>query len=198
MRKLIYFVASTLDGYIAEDPRVDPSGTVFELEGDHAAALAAEYPEMIPFHVRPFLGMEGVQPRHFDTVLEGRGSYQVGLDQGIPNAYPHLRHLVFSTTLETAADPDIEIVSTDALNRVRSLKAEDGDLDIWLCGGGSLAATLRPEIDEIHLKLNPVALGRGVPLFGSSDEGETVIDRFRLTSARTFDSGVALLIYVRR
>lgn len=198
MRKLVYVIASTLDGFIADPSRADPSGTVFELDGDHAASLATEYPEMIPFHVRPFLGMEGVQPRHFDTVLEGRGSYQVGLDQGVPNAYPHLRHLVFSTTLGSAADPAIEIVSGDALGRVRELKAEESELDIWLCGGGSLAATLRPEIDQIHLKLHPVVLGRGVPLFGSSDEDETVIDRFRLTSAQTFDSGVALLVYARR
>lgn len=198
MRKLVYFVAATLDGFITDAPEADPSGTVFELDGDHAAPIAAEYPEMIPYHVRPFLGMGDVQPRHFDTVLEGRRSYQIGLDQDVPNAYPHLRHLVFSTTLKAAADPTIEVVSGDALGRVRELKAEESELDIWLCGGGSLAAALRPEIDEIHLKLNPVVLGRGVPLFGTPDEGATVIDRFRLTSSRTFDSGVALMIYERR
>ncbi|HYI57970.1 MAG TPA: dihydrofolate reductase family protein [Microlunatus sp.] len=197
MRKLVYLVASTLDGFIAETSRADPSGTVFELDGDHAAALTAEYPEMIPHHVRALLGLGEVENRHFDTVLEGRVSYQMALAQGVTNAYPHLRHLVFSTSMGAAPDPAIEIVSADALEVVRALKAEEG-LDIWLCGGGSLAATLRTEIDEIHLKLNPVVLGEGAPLFDPPAAGPgTVIDRFRLISAQPFDSGVALMIYGR-
>ena len=197
MRKLVYVVASTLDGFIAETSRADPSGTVFALEGDHAPALTAEYPELVPDHVRPLLGLADVANRHFDTVLEGRVSYQMGLALGVTDAYPHLRHLVFSTSMDAAADPAIEVVSANALEVVRALKAEDG-LDIWLCGGGSLAATLRPEIDELHLKLHPVVLGEGAPLFDPPAEGSgTVIDRFRLTSAQPFDSGVALMIYRR-
>jgi hypothetical protein len=45
------------------------------------------------------MGIEGPGER-FDTVLEGRSSHEVGLAVGITNAYPHLRHLVFSTTIE--------------------------------------------------------------------------------------------------
>lgn len=200
MRKLVYLVASTLDGFIAETSREDPSGTVFELEGDHGPALVAEYPEMVPGHVRGRLGLNGVPHRHFDTVLEGRVSYEMGVAQGIGDAYPHLRHLVFSTTMTEAADPAVEVVSGDALGRVRALKAEAG-LDLWLCGGGALAAALQPEIDELHLKLNPVVLGRGAPLFdpsGRPEQAGTGIDRFRLTSTTVYESGVALLTYARR
>ena len=117
MRKLVYLVASTLDGFIAETSREDPSGTVFELEGDHALALAEEYPEMLPAHVRAHLGTTDVPHRHFDTVLEGRVSYEMGLALGVENAYPHLRHLVFSTTMGEPADPAIEVVRTDAVER---------------------------------------------------------------------------------
>lgn len=197
MRKLIYLVASTIDGYIAGPDRSDPSGTIFELTGDHSEPLMNEYPEMIPHHVRKMLGVDGVEPRRFDTVLEGRGSYEKGLDIGITNAYPHLRHLVFSSTLGAIDDPGVELVASNALERVRALKAEPGR-DIWLCGGGSLAGALHEEVDEIHLKLNPVIIGTGVPLFDLPAGSGPVLDRFRLRSARTFDSGVALLIYTRR
>jgi dihydrofolate reductase len=198
MRRLVYLVASTLDGFIARTSREDPSADVFEVEGDHLVALAQEYPEMLPGHVRAHLGMDGVPNRHFDTVIEGRVSYETGVALGVADAYPHLRHLVFSTTMGEPAAPAVEVVRTDAVERVRELKAEEGQ-DIWLCGGGSLAAALREEIDEVHLKLNPVLLGAGAPLLDTPPlDGPAPVDRFRLVSTRPFDSGVVLLVYARR
>ncbi len=201
MRTLVYLIATTLDGFIADVGAGDPSGTVFALDGDHTAAQVEEYPQMLPFAARAFLGVpEDLPARRFDTVLEGRGSYEIGLAAGTPNAYPHLRHLVFSSTMTSIDDPGVELVGTDAVERVRALKAEEGR-DIWLCGGGTLAGALRDEIDEIHLKINPVVLGDGIPLFGRTggavDDGPQ-IDRYRLRESRTFDSGVALLVYERR
>lgn len=194
MRKLVYLVASTLDGFVADPDRKDPSDTVFLLAGDHAEPLMSEYPEMVPHHIRPLVGLEGAENRHFDTVLEGRVSYVMALGAGVENAYPHMRHLVFSSTLTEVPDPRIELVAGDAVARVRELKKEDGR-DIWLCGGGALAGALRDEVDEIHLKLNPVVIGSGTPLF-DADFG---IDRYALASSRTFEgSGVLLLRYVRQ
>jgi dihydrofolate reductase len=192
VRKLVYLVASTIDGFIADPTRADPSDTVFILAGDHAEPLMHEYPEMVPVHVRPLVGLTDVENRHFDTVLEGRVSYVMALEQGVTNAYPHMRHYVFSRTLTEVPDPKIELVAGDPVARVRELKREDGK-DIWLCGGGSLAATLRDEIDEIHLKLNPVVIGAGTPLF----DGDFQIDRYTLASTHAFDSGVVLLRYIR-
>lgn len=105
MRKLVYLIAATIDGFIAEPSRADPSGTVFELTGDHAEPLLREYPEMVPHHLRAALGLAGAPNKHFDTVVEGRVSYLGGVAQGVPDAYPHLRHYVFSTTLTEPADP---------------------------------------------------------------------------------------------
>lgn len=192
MRKLVYLVASTIDGFIADPSRADPSGTVFALTGDHAEPLMREYPEMVPAHVRPAVGLEDAVNRHFDTVLEGRVSYVMALEQGIANAYPHMRHYVFSRTLTELPDPGVELVTGDPVAKVKELKQEDGK-NIWLCGGGALAATLRDEVDEIHLKLNPVVVGAGTPLF----DGDFRIDRYSLASTRLFDSGVVLLRYIR-
>lgn len=193
MRKLVYLVASTIDGFVAAEDRTDPSGTVFELEGDHAEPLMREYPEMIPGHIRPMLGLEDAENRHFDTVLEGRVSYLMGVELGIDDAYPHLRHYVFSTTLTEVPGSGVHLISGDPVDTVRALKQEDGK-DIWLCGGGSLAGALREEIDEIHLKLNPVAIGSGTPLFDDAFR----IDRYDVASTRVFDSGVLLIRYIRR
>lgn len=194
MRKLIYLVASTIDGFVAGEDRSDPTGTIFT---DQANELVDLYPEMIPGHVRPMLGMEDTPNRTFDTVLEGRTSYTMGVDLGIANAYPHLRHIVFSRTMTEAADPAVEVVADDPVLTVRGLKADEGK-DIWLCGGGALAGSLRDEIDEIHLKLHPIVLGRGAPLFDSPDADPQQLERYDRVLTQTFDSGVTLLIYRRR
>ncbi|MBN9742625.1 MULTISPECIES: dihydrofolate reductase family protein [unclassified Amycolatopsis] len=192
MRKLVYLVASTLDGFIAAPTREDPTGSVFQFEGDHAEPLLREYPEMVPTHLRSVLGIEDVPHRHFDTVVEGRVSYQMGVDLGVPDAYTHLRHYVFSRTMTEAPGPAVQVVNTDPAEKIRELKKEDGK-DIWLVGGGALAGALRDEVDELHLKLYPVVIGSGAPLF---DAGFSV-DSYRMADSRTFESGVALLRYVR-
>ncbi|THG30998.1 dihydrofolate reductase family protein [Naasia lichenicola] len=187
MRSLVYFVATSADGYIAEpDGRFDR----FPVQGDHIDALIAEFPEMLPGSARTALRIDGAG--RFDTVLEGRATHQVGLDAGIADAYPHLRHLVFSSTLD-AVDPAVELVRDDPLALVRDLKRADG-ADIWLCGGGRLAATLLPEIDEIVLKVNPVLFGEGIPLLG----GTRPVD-LELIGVRPFEPGVVWQSYrIRR
>lgn len=186
MRNLTYYVACTVDGFIA---RENGSFDVFPGEGEHYAYLFAEYPETIPGHLRAQLGIGG-ENRHFDTVLMGRATYEVGTAIGVTSPYPHLRQLVVSSTMGASPDPAVELVTGDPVGRVRALKREDG-LDIWLCGGGSLAAALYDEIDELVLKVNPVALGAGIPLFRGPERPRSL----RLTDHRTFDGGVAVHSY---
>lgn len=190
MRKLTYLVATTLDGVITGPANDNPD--FFLLEGPHAEPQMREYPEMVPTHIRAHLGIEDVPNRHFDTVLQGRGSYEVGLRDGITNAYRHLRSLVFSTTMTESRDPTVELVRTDPIAKVRELKQESGD-GIWLCGGGRIAAVLRPEIDELVLKLHPVVAGAGVRLF----DGEFAPDLWALTDQRAWENGVMMLTYAR-
>ncbi|MDT2004499.1 dihydrofolate reductase [Rhodococcus opacus] len=192
MRKLVYYVASTLDGFIAGADGADPTGTIFEIEGDHMPVMIADYPETVPTHMRAPLGIDAPN-RHFDTLIMGRSSYQPALDLGVTSPYAHLRQYVFSTTITESPDPDVEIVSGDTIEKVRELKQEDGK-DIWLCGGGKLAAAVQPEIDELRIKVNPVAIGTGIPLF----DGEFAPQRFRLADSRAFESGMIFLTYVRR
>lgn len=188
MRKLTYYIATSLDGFIA-----GPGGEFdfFTFDGDFAAAILADFPETLPGPARGQLGLTDVPNKRFDTVVMGRGTYEPGLRAGLPSPYPQLRQYVFSRTL-TGTDPDVEISADDPVEVVRRLKQEDG-LGIWLCGGGKLAAQLRDEIDELILKINPVVLGAGIPLF--ADEFRPA--RLRLVETRTFETGIIMAIYAR-
>ncbi|GLY52353.1 dihydrofolate reductase family protein [Lentzea sp. NBRC 102530] len=186
MRKLVYYVAVTLDGFIAaEDGTYD--GFIFE--GDHMAGINAHYPETLPTQLREPFGLADAPNQHFDTVLMGRHTYQV--PGGLASPYAHLRQFVVtSADLDTPAD--VEVVKSDVTGRVQALKAEDG-LDVWLCGGGKLAASLLPEIDRLLLKIHPVVFGRGIPLF----DGKADIREFARTGATLFESGVSFMTYDR-
>jgi dihydrofolate reductase len=137
MRKLTYFVACTVDGFIA---RENGSLDFFPTTGEHLSYIVAEYPETIPGHLRDALGVRSGNAR-FDTVLMGRHTYEVGLAIGVTSPYAHLRQYVLSSTMAASPSPDVLLVSRDALNLVRELKREGG-LDIWLCGGARLAGFL--------------------------------------------------------
>ncbi|NIJ11836.1 dihydrofolate reductase [Saccharomonospora amisosensis] len=188
MRTLTYLVASTIDGYITGPGNTNPDFLL--LDGDHVAPLREEYPEMYPTHARSPLGLDEVPNRHFDTVLQGRGSYEIGLREGITNAYRHLRSIVFSTTI-TSPDPTVKVVHTDPVAKVRELKRQDG-MGSWLCGGGELATTLRDEIDELIIQLNPVAAGDGIGLF---DGAGFAPERYDLVRSTARNSGVVVLTY---
>jgi dihydrofolate reductase len=163
MRRLVYLVAVTLDGFIAGPDGGDPSGSDFlPVTPDLVEHLVTTWPETLPGPARDAMGISGAGS-HFDTVVEGRTSYDLGLAAGLLDAYPHLRHLVVSRTLG-GADLPVEVVDGDPVARVRELKAEDGK-DIWLVGGGTLAHALLPEIDRLVLKVNPSVIGDGVRLF---------------------------------
>lgn len=191
MRKLVYYVAVTLDGFIAAPDGSDPSGSeFFPITEDLVSFMVQNFPETLPAGAREALGIT-TTGEHFDTVLEGRASYELGIAAGTHDVYPHLRHLVFSTSLSTAGQ-DVEIVRDRALERVRELKAETGK-DLWLVGGGTLAHSLLPEIDRLILKVNPSIIGAGIPLFN----GPFQFGAFQPTDELILASGVRVLTYDR-
>lgn len=186
MRKLIYFVACTVDGFIA---REDGGFDFFPTAGEHLPYVISHYPETIPGHLRAALGVHGTNT-HFDTVLMGRSTYEVGSAIGVTSPYPHMRQYVVSRTMAESPSPDVQIVATDPAGLVRALKQESG-LDIWLSGGARLAGALYQEVDELILKVNPVVLGAGIPLFDGA-RGPT---RLELTEHLVFAGGVAIHRY---
>lgn len=165
MRELVYFVATSVDGFIA-----DSAGDFsrFPVHPETLATLFARYPETCPRHLREALGVNG-KPRRFDTVLLGRRSHAPAVEAGLTDgAYPHLRQIIV-THQDLPESPCVKIMGGDIAARIAKLKDEPG-LDIWLCGGGELAGQLVDLIDEIQLKINPVILGSGIPLFGDGTQ----------------------------
>ncbi|CAL9644773.1 putative protein YyaP (plasmid) [Streptomyces sp. enrichment culture] len=195
MRRLVYYIATTLDGFIAGPDGADPTGPngFWPIAEDYLQHLVAEYPETLPVQARQALSVTAEGTR-FDTVLEGRRTYEIGLAAGIPDAYPHLRHIVFSRTLTEVPAPAVELVSGDPVATVRELKQQDGK-DIWLIGGAELAGSLYAEIDMLVLKVAPLTLGDGIPLFSRKAAFDP--RTWTLTDHTVLKSGAAFLTYTR-
>ncbi|GAA3127759.1 dihydrofolate reductase family protein [Planomonospora alba] len=197
MRKLVYYVGVSLDGYIAGpggefDFYFDcgPADRSAEPMDDMMAWITAEYPDTVPTHLRAQIGLDAPN-RRFDTVLMGRGTYQV--DTAVTSPYRHLKQYVVSTTIPGIDEPGVELVSGDPLALVRRLKKEGG-MDIWLCGGGRLAGSLLPEIDELIVKSYPVVAGAGLPMVA----GEFDPTHFVPTRSRSFGNGATVTWFTRR
>ncbi len=171
MRRLKYLVAATLDGKIAKR---DGSFDCFGAAGDA--------------HVPDYLAAL----REFDSVLMGRKTYDVGLRMGVTDPYPFLDSYVFSSSMKASPDKRVHLVSQPAAEWVAEFKTRPGG-DIYLCGGAQLSAALLQArlIDEIVVKLNPLLLGDGLPLF------ETIAQPtpLELAAAKTYGNGVVLLTY---
>ncbi|MGW3655923.1 dihydrofolate reductase family protein [Streptomyces sp. NPDC005151] len=193
MRKLTYFIACSIDGFIG-DPSGDASSMYRFVDEEFLDYLKSQYPETVSTAGRRQLGIHGVRNQKFDTVIQGRASYQLALDANITSPYAQLRELVASRTVKESPDPNVELVSGDVVGRVRELKAEESGLGIWLCGGSQLAGELLDEIDELVIKTYPLVYGSGMPMFGS----DFAATEFMLDSVAAFDNGVLVRTYSRK
>ncbi|MGW0467141.1 dihydrofolate reductase family protein [Streptomyces sp. NPDC003027] len=194
MRKLTYFIACSIDGFIA-DPKGDATSTYQYVRGEYLEYLKTEYPETIAAQGWALLGVDpDSRNQHFDTVVQGMNSYRLGLDAGVPSPYAHMRELVATRSLTESPDPNVELITDDLIGRIRELKAEDSPLGIWLCGGSTIAGELIDEIDELIVKTYPQVFGSGMPMFGTDFEPRD----FELGTVRAFDNGVLVRTYTRK
>lgn len=173
MRKIVYYVASSLDGFISK-PGDDISGYVGEGNG-----------------VEKYLN----DLTSFDTVIMGKNTYEFGYKYGIKPGeapYKNMNHYIFSETLkfETKA-PNVFVCKRD-IEIIKRLKNENGS-DIYLCGGGTFAGWLldHKQIDVLKIKLNPIITGQGTRLFGKS-VSSLVTD---LIDTGRYDNGLQIMTY---
>lgn len=181
MRELVYYIAVSLDGYIAQH---GGSYEPFLTDGDHSSVVMEEYADALPGHVHKALGTQASNTR-FDSVIMGWNTLKPALEIGVSSPYPHLTQVVASRQQrDTASDVAL---TNDPLGTVRDLKQSDG-LDIWLCGGGELAWHLLSEIDRLILKRHPLVFGSGVPLFGGAGMLLTTFPQKRCEKFRIWGS----------
>jgi dihydrofolate reductase len=179
MRKLIYAINVTLDGY-----------------ADHEAGIADD--ELHTFFAELL--------RHSGAELYGRVTYELlasywPLAPDLPTSTPseidfaneanRIPKIVFSKTLEKAEWNNSRLVRGDAVEEVLKLKNQPGkDL---LVGGLSLASSLMDAglVDEYWLVVQPILLGKGTPL--TRDLHHRV--DLKLLEIKPFKSGVVALHY---
>ncbi|MFF6976369.1 dihydrofolate reductase family protein [Streptomyces sp. NPDC008343] len=193
MRKLTYFIACSIDGFIG-DPSGDATSMYTFVDEEFLEFLKTEHPETVSTPARRALGFDDLPNRRFDTVIQGRSSYDLALKEGLTSPYAHMRQYVASRTLTESPDPQVEIVSHDVVGKVRELKAQDGEFGIYLCGGAQLAGALLDEIDELVIKTYPIVYGTGMPMFGS----DFAVTEFTLGETRTFGNGAVVRTYSRK
>ncbi|MEU7767587.1 dihydrofolate reductase family protein [Nocardia sp. NPDC049190] len=190
MRKLVYYVGVSLDGYIA-----GPAGEFdfYPFDAEMVAWTKADYPEFVPTHIRPHVGMAVDEPnKRCDAVVMGRGTYEPALSIDVTSPYAHMKQYVVSSTLGRIDDPAVELVERDPVGFVRRLEQETGG-DIWLAGGGKLAAALLGEIDEMIIKSYPVVAGGGVPAFSGAFRPTL----FTPTERKEFGNGALVTWFTR-
>ena len=86
------------------------------------------------------------------------------------------------------------IIRGDELTeRLTALKQEDGK-DLYIHGSGKLIASLVPTglIDEYHLMVHPIIVGKGQRLFEEGLPSTTL----KLAGTRSYDKGIVVLTYV--
>ena len=182
MRKLIYSMGVSLDGFIA--------GRGGEIDWSAPGRGAAPVPQRADArNRRPPVRAAAVR----DDGLLGDGDEDPALPETeleFARIWQALPKIVFSTTLESVAG-NARLVRDDVAAEVAKLKAEPG-LDLAV-GGAGLAASLARLglIDEYGLFVSPVVLGGGTPFFPALD---TPVD-LELVETRTFGSRVVYLRY---
>lgn len=169
MRKVILFIASSLDGYIAK-----ASGEVDWLFTDQDYGYA------------DFLA--GV-----DTILMGRRTYEQVLSFG-EFPYKGTQCFVFSRTRGGERDEYVTFISGNIESFVRGLKNGTGK-NIWLVGGSEVIQSFMSHdlIDEFIISVHPIVLGDGIPLF----RAPLPTRKLSFQKSRAFDTGLVQLTYVR-
>ncbi|WP_432105637.1 dihydrofolate reductase family protein [Streptomyces sp. bgisy091] len=186
MRKIILMISVSLDGFFEDENRgIEWHEVDEELHqhfNDRMRSVSAFLEGRITWELMAdFWPTADEDPSCSEVMAEFAGIWR------------DMPKFVFSRTLE-AADWNTTVMRHVDPGEIRALQEQPGgDMTV---GGPDLAASfLRLGlIDEFHLYVHPVVLGRGRPLFPPSDTTPLTL---RHTGTRSFGNGVVLLRYER-
>ena len=156
-RKLVFYGAVSLDGYLAREN--DSLDWLFRTEGDGADNGYGDFYATV------------------NTILMGRRTYDWILQHG---EFPYTgKQSYVLTQSRSGTDENVEFVNEDIVRFTKSLKAKAGGR-IWMVGGGQTLQPLLYEnlVDELILQIAPVIIGGGIPLFiaGELDLDFSLVD----------------------
>ena len=170
-RKLVLYIAMSLDGYIAA-------------ENDDLTFLSAVEQEGEDYGYAEFI-------KTIDTIILGRKTYDKVISMGYP--YPmHGEKVYVITRSERPSVDSVEFYSGDLSELVGSLKQQPGK-NIFCDGGAEIVNELLKAglFDEITISLIPVLLGGGVRLFKDGFGAQNLT----LVSSKSFPKGLVQLHY---
>ncbi|MDO4299370.1 MAG: dihydrofolate reductase family protein [Lachnospiraceae bacterium] len=176
MRKVILFIAMSLDGYIA-----DREGNVDWLGGQgNEEEMVDTYSEFVS---------------HVDTVVMGWNTYHQIITELSPDewGYKDLTSYVI-THNDYPSTERIRFSNESPCKLIKALKQEEGK-DIWICGGANIVHQLMSEdlIDIYYVSVIPILLGTGIRLFDDIDQKIPL----KLVKTQSYD-GITDLVYEHR
>ena len=152
MRKVVLFIAMSLDGYIA-----DGNGGVAWLNGHgNDNENIDTYTEFT---------------KDIDTVLMGWNTSHQVVTELSPQEWVYNKFTTYVLThKECNSSQQIHFTSENPVLLLERLKQEAGK-DIWICGGANLVQQLvsKNMIDKYYISVIPTLLGNGVRLLGNID-----------------------------
>jgi len=185
MRHLIFFMHTSLDGFVAGQ-----NGEMNWIKVDE---------EMFDF--------VATMTEQSDTALYGRVTYE--MMQGYwptageqPNASKHdIEHsrwynkvskVVLSRTINETGLINTKVISDQLKDNINKIKNQEGK-NILIFGSPGASQSLLNEglVDEFWLFVNPIILGQGMPLF----KDITGTTKLKLVASKTFACGVIALHY---
>ena len=173
MRKVILYIAMSLDGYIAKE------------DGDLSFLnTVADPPE--DYGYETFLAT-------IDTVIMGRKTNDKVLSFGIEFPHRDKRCFVISRS-RRGKDENVEYYNGGVNELIKELKGAEG-LDVFIDGGAELVFELMKQdlIDRYIISIIPVMLGGGIQLF---KQGRPE-NKLRLDKSMSFRSGLVQLWFDR-
>ena len=170
MRKLIAYLATSADGFIAR-----PDGDVAWLDRPRPAD---------DYGMSTFL-------RTVDTVVMGRMTWEAGQKLG-GAAVEGKRNIVLSRTLPSYGCPGATVENVEPAAFAEKLRSEKGR-NVWLMGGADVFGSFLDvgALDELIIHVVPVLIGTGITLLDAAPR-ETELT---LKSTRRFADGVVRLHY---
>ncbi len=173
-RKVILYIAMSLDGFIAK-------------KDDDISFLSMVEQESEDYGYSDFI-------RNIDTVILGRKTYSKVLEMGF--GFPHSDKETYIITRTSKPKENLVNFYTGNINElIETLKNKNGK-NIFVDGGAEVVNELLKDdlIDEFYISIIPILLGDGIPLFkGSNPEL-----KLKLVSSKKFAKGLVQLHYVRQ
>ena len=176
MRKVILFIAMSLDGYIA-----DENGNV-----DWLCGQAPNQDDMQSYTLFK---------KEIDTVIMGGNTYYQLVNEISPQEwmYPDFFTYVITHKQEEPRDK-IKFMKQNPVELVSYLRKQKGK-HIWICGGANIAQQLMEadEVDRFYISIIPTLLGKGIPLFSKMQ----IERKLRLVDTKHYN-GIVDVVYERR